>query len=150
MKKVIHLSTRIFSHFVWKTKNRYWVISQLYRVAGSPSIFALGSEEYSRSVIQARKNAVFLINLHKSRMVKRISRKKSEKKLLNMEWHPFFLRYSRCDVCVKLEVQIYLWWNFQYKSEFRRTSIIQFIVIFHDIMDLIYGVLSGAQFLPVL
>ena len=53
--------------------------SQVCRVAGSPLIFALGAAEYNSSDIRARKNAVFLVNLHKAGMVKKISRKKSEK-----------------------------------------------------------------------
>ena len=129
MKKVIHPSTRISSYFTLKVKIRYWLISQFYRVAGSPSIFALCATECNSSDIWVSHNAVFLINLHEARMVKKVSRKKSEKNMLNMEWH--FFRYGGCNVCVMLEGQIYLWWNFSTSESHHTLPIASYIQDLH-------------------
>ena len=54
-------------------------MSQVYRVEGFPSIFTLSAAEYNSSDIQARKNAVFLVNFNEAAIADKISWKKSEK-----------------------------------------------------------------------
>ena len=44
----------------------YLLISQVYRVAGSPSIFALSTVEYNSSDKWARKNVVFFVTFCKA------------------------------------------------------------------------------------
>ena len=57
-EKVIAPSMGISSHLMQKNILVGSLIGQVYRVTGSPSIFALGAEEYHSSGIQASKIVV--------------------------------------------------------------------------------------------